>query len=142
MNPYASTKASGTDLPLEDPTEHPSYQSILKMVLWGEPKEKIDQKIRVNNIPPSIAEQIYHHARADRINTIRSESLKELVKGLSLIVVGLLTFTAFWFGLNFIPRVLLYSCFAAIAYGIWKFADGTLRYLMADRKTGSIAVDS
>ena len=109
------------------------------MVFWDEPKEKIDQKMRVNEVPPAVAEQIYSHARRERVRFIRSEYFKKLVQGLFLLGAAAATFIGFWFGLSFIPKIVLYGCFSATAFGLWKLVDGTIGFLMAERKNGSIS---
>lgn len=124
---------------LSDLTEHRSYNLVLKMVLWGESREDVFQRLSVNNIPIELAERLYQHAWAERIRTIRSDCSHDLLIGLGLIFVSALVFCAFWFGLGFIPRILLFGCFAALGIGLWKFIHGLTGYLMASSKTGSVA---
>lgn len=111
------------------------------MVLWDEPKEKIDQKMRVNNISPPIAEQLYQHARADRIRTIRAVYRKRALLGLLLLIVtsgALLYGTLMALGTK--GNVIIVWYFPMI-WGLWKFIDGTVGYLTAKKTTGSIADD-
>lgn len=139
MDPYASPKHFDEDEALCDPTNHRHYELILKMVLWDEPKEKIDQKLRANKVPPAVAGQIYDHARSERVRFIRREYFKKLVQGLLLLGAATATFIGCWFGLNFIPKALLYGCIIATATGLWKLVDGTIGFFMAEKKNGSVA---
>ena len=130
-----------TDTPLDDPTEHPSYEIILKMVLWDEPKEKIEQKLTVNNVPPAIAEQIYKHARADRIRTIRQHDIRQAMLGFFVVLLSSGLFL--WFVMSTLDSAhqIVFVWFAPLAWGFWKFLSGTIGFLMADKKKGSIAED-
>lgn len=139
MDPYQSPEHFDKDEFLADPTNHRHYELILKMVLWDEPKEKIDQKLRANKVPSAVAEHIYKHARKERVSVIRGEYFKKLILGVILVGGATVTFIGCWFGLNFIPKVLLYACFTATAIGLWKFVDGFTGFFMAEKKTGSVA---
>lgn len=121
------------------PEEHPLYDYVLRMVLWGEEKEEIFQHLAVNEVTGSIANRLYKHARADRIRTIRAEYAKRFFLGVGIIVAILMIFGYFWFILRFIPRIVLFACFGAIGIGLWKTFDGLIGYFMAASKTGSIA---
>lgn len=130
-----------TDIPLEDPTTHRSYDIILKMVLWDEPKEKIDQKFEVNKVPPALARQIYKHARAERVRTIQRHYLK---RGLLGFLVVLLSSGAFFYSVLLTIDTgtqVVFVWFAPLAWGFWKFLNGVSGYLMASKKTGSVADD-
>ena len=141
MDSYETPSSPDSDLRLVDPTTHRNYEVILKMVLWDEPKEKIDQKMRVNKIPPVIAEQIYQHARADRIRTIRQHYLKRALLG--FFVVLLSSGSLLWSVLKTLgaENQIVFIWFAPMAWGFWKFFNGTCGFLMADKKTGSVADD-
>jgi hypothetical protein len=54
------------------------------------------------------------------------------------LVAAAVTFIEFWFGLSFIPKILLYRCFAATAFGPSKLLDGTTRFFMAEKKNDSV----
>jgi len=139
MNPHISSETNNEDSLLADPTTHRSYTSILKMVLWDEPQEKIDQKIRVNKIPPIIAEQLYQHARKDRIQTIKKEYAKQIFIGLLIILFssGAFLWTIF-LTLGSRDRI-IFIWFAPLAWGVFKLMTGIIAYLTASQKTGSVA---
>ncbi|MFD0892921.1 hypothetical protein KBB96_15995 [Luteolibacter ambystomatis] len=147
MDPYTSPNA-----PLEDPAkagtipdagveEHRLYAMVLKMVLWGEKKEDVYHRLEVNNVTGPTADLLYNHARADRIATIRDACRKKFLIGIGLILAATVTFCSFWWGLGFLPRLLLYGCFAALGIGLWKTIDGLAGYLMAGTKEGSVEGD-
>jgi hypothetical protein len=122
--------------------EHPHYDLVLRMVLWGDSRDDVFQRLAVNGVAEAVAGQLYEQARADRIRTIRIDYSRKLMVGVGFIVGALVIFSVCWFGLGFIPRILLYACFAAIGIGSWKAIDGLSGYLMAPSKTGSIADDT
>ena len=147
MNPYiAPTEQSDPENGEDhgsvlDPADHPHYGFVLKMVLWGEDREEVYSRLAVNGVTAGVADRLYEHARADRIRTIRDDYTRKLLIGLGLILAAVVIFSTCWFGLGFIPRILLYACFAAVGIGGWKSIDGLAGYLMAPGKTGSVADD-
>jgi hypothetical protein len=124
-----------------DPGDHPHYAFVLKMVLWGEDRDEVFHRLAVNGVPDRVAERLYEHARADRLRTLRRDSARKLIGGLALVIGAVAIFSSCWFGLGFIPQILLYGCFGAAGYGLWKAIDGLAGVLMASSKTGSIAED-
>lgn len=124
-----------------EPAGHPYYGLVLRMVLWGETREDVYHRLAVNGVVGSAADRLYNHARTDRIRTIRSGCFREFLIGLGLITAATVVFSSCWFGLGFIPRILLYACFAALGIGAWKVIDGLSGYLIAPSKTGSVADD-
>jgi len=148
MNPYTSPNEMSAvengkddDSPL-NPDEHPHYDFVLRMVLWGESREKVFQRLSVNGVSETDADQLYKQARKDRIRTIRSDYSRKIMAGAGLIVAAVATFAACRFGLGFIPQILLYACVAALGVGAWKMIDGLSGYFMAPGKTGSVADDA
>lgn len=119
--------------------EHPLYAGILRMVIWGEERGKVYERMEVNKVPADIADQLYAIAWKDRIRTIRTDTFRQAMIGLGLIVASIATFSLCWFGLGFIPKILLWGCFAAVGIGSWKAINGLVGYLMASSKTGSLA---
>ena len=124
-----------------DLTEHPQYDIVLKMVLWGEKREDIYHRMKVNGLTGSGADALYSLAWKDRVQTIRAVYSQRLLKGAAVIVGGIATFVAYWHGMGSIPKVLIYGCSGATAIGLWKFVDGIIGYLMAETKEGSVAED-
>jgi hypothetical protein len=148
MNPYTSPSEQsvvedgiGHDAHLS-PDEHPHYNLVLRMVLYGESRDEVFRRLAVNGVAEAVAGQLYDQARADRIRTIRSDYSLKLLVGVGLIAGALVIFCVCWFGLGFIPRILLYACFTALGIGSWKAIDGLSGYLMAPSKTGSVAEDT
>jgi hypothetical protein len=124
------------------PDEHPRYDLVLRMVLWGESRDEVFQRLAANGVTEVVAEQLYEQARADRIRTIRSDYSRKFLVGVGYIALAVVIFSVCWFGLGFIPRILLYACFAALGIGSWKAIDSFIGYLMAPSKTGSVADDN
>jgi hypothetical protein len=145
MNPYTSpnepsdVEEGDVHDSHSDPDDHPHYNLVLRMVLWGETREEVCHRLAVNGVTGLVADRLYEHARADRIRTIRGDYSRKLLIGMGLILSAVVIFSVCWFGLGFIPRILLYACFAALGIGSWKAIDGLSGYLMAPSKTGSVA---
>jgi hypothetical protein len=118
-------------------------ENLLRLVtrLKQGSRDDVYRRLAVNGVTGEIADRLYQHARADRIRTIRGDYSRKLLTGLGLILAAVVIFCACWFGLGFIPRILLYMCFAALGIGAWKAIDGFSDYLMAPSKTGSVADD-
>jgi len=145
MNPYTSPNEQ-SDMEAKDnpeshlnPDGHPYYDLVLKLVLWGESRDDVYQRLAVNGITGGIADRLYAQARTDRIQTIRGDYSRKFLMGVGLILSAVGIFSVCWFGLGFIPRILLYACFAVLGIGSWKSIDGLCGYLMAPSKTGSVA---
>jgi len=122
-----------------DPSEHPQYDIVLKMILWGEKREDVYHRMSVNGLTGEGADVLFQHAWADRLQTIRAVYFRRLMLGIALFIAAGIVFVGFWYGLKMIPKTLLYGCFVAWAIGIWKFVDGITGYLMAHKKEGSVA---
>lgn len=117
---------------------HPYYALVLKMVLWGEDRDDVYRRLEVNGVTGGIADRLYEHAREDRIRTIRSAYFIKILFGGGLFLAAVVIFPACWFGLGFIPKIVLYGCFVALGIGSWKSTDGISGYLMAPTRTGSV----
>ena len=145
MNPYKtpdqpSDVEEGSDGGLfAEPADHPHYALVVKMVLWDEPSEEVFRRLAVNGVTGGVAEHLYQIATAERIRTLRAGHKHKLLFGVVLILAAVVTFSFFWFGLRFIPKILLSGCFAALGVGSWKFIDGLSGYLMAPSQKGSVA---
>ena len=111
------------------------------MVLWGDNREEVYRYMEVNGVTDDTADCLYKTATAERIRTIRSDDTRKALVGLGLIFAAIIIFSLCWFGLGFIPKILLYACFAALGIGSWKSIDGTAGYLMATSKQGSVVDD-
>lgn len=122
----------------ESPEDHPLYDMIHRMVIWGEEKDQVFHRMEVNGVTGTAAEYLYQHARNDRIRAIRKEQSGKLFLGICLIVAAVSTFCFCWLVLYFIPRLLLCACIVALGVGSWKLIDGLAGYLMAGNKKGPL----
>jgi len=144
MDPYTSPNTEPMDgagidgLPDAAVGHHRLYDMVLKMVLWGEKKEDVYHRLEVNSVTGTTADLLYAHAWGERIATIRAAYRHKVLIGAGLIVGGLAVFSACWFGLHFIPRVLMMICFGAVGIGAWKTIDGLAGYVMAGKRQGSV----
>ncbi len=144
MNPYQppnqqpSGDAGSDFLTSTGSADHPLYALVLKMVIWGEEREEIYGRMRVNGITAEAADRLYQRAWEDRIRVIRGECSRKLLTGIGLVLAAVITFMVCWFGLRFIPKILLYGCIVAFVVGAWKLIDGTSGFLMAASKKGPV----
>jgi len=113
------------------------YDGILRMVLWGEPKEDVYHKLTVNGIHGEEADRLYQRAMDERIGTIRSKCWRKIWIGLGSIVGSLILF--------FVVMTVFYRAYpiflVGALYGVWKLGDGMSRYFFAPRMGGSVADD-
>lgn len=146
MTPY-QTPESGLDagsltsesFEIGNPENDPFYDHVLKMVLWGESRDDVFRSMEVGGVMGGRAQSLYDSARKERTSSIRSVYFRRLLLGGGLMLIGVIVFIIFWFGIGVIPRVLLYGCFAIFGIGVWKGIDGVAGYLMAHNKEGSVA---
>ena len=115
------------------------YESVLRMVVWGESKQDVFQRLTINGYEGEIAQRLYARACAERVASIRMTSLKKLGLGLALIVAGIAVLAGFWFGFGGITRYLLLLTLGAVAFGLWRFIDGLCGIMLARQKKGSQA---
>ena len=114
------------------------YDLILRMVLWGEPREDVIHKLGVNGITGDEAEEIYQKAFSERVMTIRARNVRKIWIG--VLFIGAST-AGFFLILSIFQRA--YVIFAlGVAVGVWKLADGAAGFLMASKKEGSVAGDA
>ncbi len=123
------------------PENHPLYEAILKMVLWGEDRASVFDRLRVNGVEGAEAEELYLTAHRERVATFRREYHKRIGLGLLLIAVGFGVLCGSWFGLDFIQGRLLWICAALIVFGLWKLMNGFIGTLTAGTRPGSVADD-
>ncbi len=125
----------------DSPENHPLYDAILKMVLWGEGRAVVFDRLRVNGVEGAEAEAIYLTAHRERVATFRQEFRKRMGLGLMMMVGGALLFSVLWFGLQFIPRVVIGACAISVGLGLWRFTNGLVGFLTAETRQGSVADD-
>jgi hypothetical protein len=110
------------------------YQGLLRMVLWGEPKEDILRKARVNGLSAEEAEGLYQKAIKERIRVIRAEYRGKALKGLMFIIASV---TLFFIAAATTGRAFVIFALG-VAYGLWKAIDGISGILMAANREGSV----
>ena len=118
----------------ESAREELIYQGLLRMVLWGESKEEVLRKARVNGLTTEEAEGLYQKAMEERIRVIRAEYRAKALKGLMFIIASVVLF--------FIVAAITGRAFVifalGVAYGLWKAIDGISGILMAANREGSV----
>ncbi|MGC6426633.1 MAG: hypothetical protein ACON5H_06505 [Akkermansiaceae bacterium] len=139
-NPHEAIELRTDASPFENqPEEHPRFNLVHKMVLQGESEERVIKRLEVNGVTGNEANLLYHHARKNRIATIRKEFFKKASTGLGLILFSISVFCVFWFGLGFISNNVLYLLCGISVFGIWRLGSGILGYLNAGSHEGSVA---
>lgn len=123
---------------MDDPTEEPLYQMILRMVLWGELRDDVFHRLGVNGITGERAERIYAAAWSERLITIRRDCARKAGFGLLMVIGAVGIFSFFWFGVRVIPRLVLFICAAMLGIGAWKAIDGLAGMIMAGNKEGPV----
>lgn len=118
------------------------YRSVLKSVVWGEPREEAFGIMQTNGITGEDAEALYVRARAERIAIIRGESFRHMIQGASLFAAGAGIFAPFWYGLGYIHRPLAVICGVLIVAGAWRALVGFVSLIMAHKKSGPVSTDS
>jgi hypothetical protein len=123
------------------PESHALYQGILKMVLWGEDREAVFDRLRVNGVDGAEAEGIYLSAHRERVATFREEFKTRISHGILIIGAGIAIFCGCWYGLGFIYTRIIAACGVLVAVGFWKLINGVIGTLTAATRPGSVADD-
>lgn len=121
--------------------DHPQYAVVFKMVLWGDPREEIENRLRVDGISGSVAERIFARAQAGRVATIRAYAFRKILFGCMLLLLTTVVFCFSSFVLNFFGNYRFALWATGFGVGAWKTIDGTAAWFMAPSKTGPVADD-
>ncbi len=118
--------------------EEPQYDVVLKMVLWGDSREAVMHRLKVNGVEASVAERIYKAARKVRLQTIREEAAHAVKMGVFWLVVGVVGFSVLDLGDHLMGKAPI--GLAAMSFGVaaWKLFNGISTMILADKKTGPV----
>ena len=123
----------------DDLTEHPSYGKVLKAVLWDECRDELYFYLSKDNVSIEVADLLYEHARNERISSIRSECITDILKGFGYIIGSIVVFCIFAMIFHYLPWIIIGGCLGALGIGLWKLIDGFGSYLFAPKQRGSIS---
>ena len=123
---------------MDEAVEDPHYERTLRMVLWGEKREDVYHMLSVNGVTGERADAIYTAAFRERVGVIHSECRRKSAIGLGFIILSIAIFCGLWFGMGFIPRILIGATGAGFLWGSWKFIDGFAGMMMAAKKEGPV----
>jgi len=121
-----------------DPEDHPFYEMVLRMVLWGDTQEKVIEKLGYNRVEGHEAQALYHAARKERITTIRRDYWKKFRIGSGLVLASVGLFVSFLM-IGIIPRLVIYVAAGLLGIGSWTLIDGLAGVLMAGQRQGPLA---
>ena len=124
---------------MTSPKEHRLYEVILKQVLWDEDEAKIRKRLAVNEVPDDLAEAIYQTARKERVHLLRTRSRENFIKGLVAFLAGAIVLAGFYYRLGALHIGVFAGCCIFFLAGIALMIVGTLGYLAAPNKKGSVA---
>ena len=118
------------------------YQSVLREVLWGAERDKISPMLETNGITGEAAEKMFRRAWSERIALIRSEAIRQAVKGLLLLAMAIGLLCIFWFGVGWITSRLFVIFGLVGLWGLGLLLNGTVNALTAPKKKGSAIPES
>lgn len=110
------------------------YQDILRAVIWGSKKEDVFHTLAVNDITGDRAEELYQKARKERISLLRSEGVRKAISGALLILASIFMLCIFYK-----LGVIIVLAIATFFLGAWRMVSGTVEFVLAPTKKGSIA---
>ena len=142
-NPYGINEEESDEIVVYDQyslTEHPEYEEVLRIVLWGDPKEEIYEIMEIRNMSKILTEALYERAMKVRVRLVRDAAMKKAGVGLIYSVVSVGTFCLIFFGLGMIPKILVAICFFFLMLGCWKITDGIFSYFTASMKKGPVGL--
>ena len=124
---------------MDDEDNERIYEGMLRMVLWGEEREKVFRMLEVNGVPLAQSEGLYRKAMKERVSAIRSECWKRIAVGAACLFVGIGLYWLFWYKFGGITRGIFLLCAVGVFVGLWKLLDGLAGVVLAPRKKGSLA---
>lgn len=123
---------------MDDPREHRLFERSLRMVIWGDKREEVYHMLSVNGVTGAEADAVYAAARREVTAAVRDAGRQKVKRGLMFLGGCALAFSVCWFGLGFIPVVLLYAVCAMVGVGLWNCIDGLTSMLRASKKEGPL----
>lgn len=132
---------SNNIFPMSTEREDRVYQDVLRMVLWGEPKEDVMRKIEVNGFTGDAAERLYARAFGERLAEIFATCRRKILIGALLVAGGVGLFCICWFVFLFTSRLVIALSLMGVGYGAWKLIDGFAGILTAKTREGSVTED-
>lgn len=117
------------------------YQDVLRMVLWGEPKEDVMRKLEVNGFTGDAADQLYSRAFMERLAEIFATCRRKILIGWLMIAGGVGLFCVFWFVLRFTTNWVIALSAMGLGFGTWRVIDGFAGILTAKTREGSVTDD-
>ena len=125
---------------MSETDEERLYQTIHRMVIWGEPREDVYRTLEENGYSGVRADALYRRAWKDRIATIRTESLRAAGIGLLALIASAAVLYGEWMGVRGRKSEII-LCTFGIAFGLRKLTRGVFGFLLAQRREGSLADD-
>lgn len=125
------------------PTEREDrvYQEVLRMVLWGEPKDDVMRKLEVNGFTGEDADRLYARAFGERLAEIHAACRRKILIGMLMVAGGAGLFCVCWFVLLFTSNWVIALSAMGIGFGTWKVIDGLAGILTAKSREGSVTDD-
>ena len=117
------------------------YQDVLRMVLWGEPKDDVMRKLEVNGFTGDAADRLYARAFGGRLAEIFATCRRKIRTGALLIAGGIGLFCICWFVFYFTSRLVITFSLLGLGFGAWKVIDGFAGILTAKTREGSVTDD-
>jgi hypothetical protein len=117
------------------------YQDILRMVLWGEPKDDVMRRLEVNGFTGDAADHLYGRAFDERLGEIFASCRRKIRTGALLIAGGAGLFWICWFAIGFTNRQVIALSLMGLGFGAWRVIDGFTGILTAKTREGSVTDD-
>ena len=124
---------------MTSPKEHRLYEVILKQVLWDEDESKIRKRLAVNEVPDDLAEAILQTARKERVHLLRTRSRDNIIKGLVAFLSGCAVLGGFYYRMGAFHIGVIAGSAIFLLAGLGLMLVGSLGYLAAPKKKGSVA---
>ena len=117
------------------------YQDVLRMVLWGDPKDDVMRKLGVNGFTGDAADRLYARAFGERLAEIFATCRRKIRIGALLIACGVGLFCICAFVFHFTSRLIVTLSLMGLGIGAWKLIDGFAGILTAKTREGSVTED-
>lgn len=127
--------------PKPKPQEHRLYPVIRKMVLSGDSAERINTKLRANDLTGSAGESLLGAAHAERIGIIRKKHSPHIVGGFAFALFAYLIFRTLSTLLGVLDSQILVIIALVGLAGLGLLASGIIGWCYAPRQTGPVDDD-
>lgn len=117
------------------------YEEVLRMVLWGRPKDDVMRRLEVNGFAGDAADLLFARAFGERLAEIHATCRRKIRTGALLVAGGIGVFCICGFVFHFTSWMIIAVSLIGLGFGTWQLIHGFVGILTAKTCEGSVTED-